>query len=94
MELNGPYLLLPAQVLSEIQSTQALGFDRVNQEVLNRIGSIESKVKAKREAYTIELNELLKKSQLLYAFDSNPNNNGKAVVDYSSNNSMVDDIPA
>eukprot|EP01036_Dinobryon_divergens_P025059 gene25060-33571_t len=71
-----------------------LGFDRVNQEVLNRIGSIGSKAKAKREAYTIELNALLKKNQLLYAFDSNPNNNGKAVVDYSSNNSMVDDIPA
>ena len=73
-----------------------LGFDRVNQEVLNRIGSIGSKAKAKREAYTVELNELLKKNQLLHAVDDNRSskNNDKAIVDYSSNNSMVDDIPA
>ena len=47
-----------------------LGFDRVNQEALDRIGSIGSKAKAKRDAYTIEINELLKSNQLLKAFGS------------------------
>jgi hypothetical protein len=46
-----------------------LGFDRVNQEALDRIGSIGSKAKVKREAYSLEINELLNSNQLLKAVD-------------------------
>ena len=51
-----------------------LGIDRVSQDVLNTIGCVGSKAKAKREASTIELNHIIGKSKISGSSESDSNN--------------------
>mmetsp|Transcript_20488 Transcript_20488/g.28207 ORF Transcript_20488/g.28207 Transcript_20488/m.28207 type:complete len:279 (+) Transcript_20488:140-976(+) len=52
-----------------------LGIDRVSISALNQIGCKGSKAKAKREAATVELNELLKSNQLFIGHNNNSSSN-------------------
>lgn len=63
-----------------------LGIDRVNTSALNQIGCNGSKAKAKREAATVELNELLRSNQMFIDHSSNPSSNNSSVHYNNFNN--------
>jgi len=71
-----------------------LGIDRVSTSALNQIGCKGSKAKAKREASTIELNELLRSNQLYMDHGSNSSSSSSSSSDsylnnYSNNNHNI-----